>query len=340
MTDTEVQAAVDALAEELGHSILVEDHRLQPLWWSVQHEIDGARARSILQRDVDPAAVAVVNKLKISKATAPLRVPEVPEADMRPRWCVPVRSGHELLGYVWILDSEGTVTEAQTPRMMACAEIVAEAIERRRADADTHGRRLEALLTRLLAGPDEDAAAELIQLEHLPDGVTIEVFAPAIDGGWTLPADMSAHVKRSDGSATSGAPVPLVDLGVAVKRASVTRRVLRAGGVLSAPTWEALGAWKVIADAPDDLLVSDIHPGADALTRLPNLDLMTTARVVLERGGDLTEAAAQLHIHRTTLYYRLDRIQAITGADLRVGVDRLDLHLALRLAAYRSTAED
>jgi hypothetical protein len=340
MKDAEAQAAVDALAEELGHSVLVEDHRLQPLWWSVQHEIDGARARSILQRMVDPAAMAVVNKLRISRATEPFRFPEVPEADMRARWCVPVRSDDELLGYIWILDSEGAVGEEEAPRMMSCAAIVAEAIKYRRAEADTHGREVDSLIERLLVGPDEDAAAALIKIERLSEDATVSVFAPAIDGGWRLPEDMSAHVVRAgEDPATSGAPLPLADLSVAVGRARITRRVIRAGAVLDEPTWEALGTWKLIAEAPDDLSVADIHPGAEKLSALPNLDLMTTARVVLERGGDLTAAASQLHIHRTTLYYRLDRIQAITGADLRVGADRLDLHLALRLAAYRSTAD-
>lgn len=340
MTDAEAQAAVDALAEELGHSVLVEDHRLQPVWWSVQNEIDGARARSILQRAVDPAAMAVVKKLKISTATEPFRFPEVPEADMRPRWCVPVRSDGELLGYVWILDSEGSVGEDKTPSMVSCAVVVAEAIKHRRAEADTHGRQVDALIERLLAGPDEEAAASLIRLAHLPADATVQVFAPAVPGGWSLPGDMSAHVRSTgDQPATSGSPVPLVELRTAARRAAVTRRVLRAGGVLEEPTWETLGAWKLIAGAPESLGVADIHPGAEALSRMPSLDLMTTARVVLERGGDLKAAASQLHIHRTTLYYRLDRIQAITGADLRVGADRLDLHLALRLAAYRATEE-
>ena len=44
------------------------------------------------------------------------------------------------------------------------------------------------------------------------------------------------------------------------------------------------------------------------------------------------QAAAQLHIHRTTLYWRLARVAELIPLDLRRGEDRLKLHLALTLA--------
>jgi DNA-binding PucR family transcriptional regulator len=47
-------------------------------------------------------------------------------------------------------------------------------------------------------------------------------------------------------------------------------------------------------------------------------------------------AATALHLHRTTVYYRLSRIQKLTGVDLRDARARIDLQLALWLHAYRS----
>jgi hypothetical protein len=41
-----VQAAVDALAADLGCPVLVEDTRHQPLWWSVHESVDEVRMRS------------------------------------------------------------------------------------------------------------------------------------------------------------------------------------------------------------------------------------------------------------------------------------------------------
>lgn len=59
--------------------------------------------------------------------------------------------------------------------------------------------------------------------------------------------------------------------------------------------------------------------------------LLETLETYLDCAGDATAASARLHVHRSTLYYRLGRIETISGADLRDGSHRLDLHLALRL---------
>ena len=67
---------------------------------------------------------------------------------------------------------------------------------------------------------------------------------------------------------------------------------------------------------------------------------MDTARTVLDCGGDIARAAARLHIHRTTLYYRIERIEALTGVNLKASPQRDDLHMALRLAAFRLAAAD
>jgi GAF domain-containing protein len=118
-TRSQVQAAVDRLGESLDRPVLVEDPRHLPLWWSVQGQVDGVRTRSILQRTADPAATAVVTRLGLARTTEPVRVPAAPEADMLARWCVPLRSGRDLLGYLWVLDPDGRVTDAQLKRSPA-----------------------------------------------------------------------------------------------------------------------------------------------------------------------------------------------------------------------------
>jgi DNA-binding PucR family transcriptional regulator len=55
-------------------------------------------------------------------------------------------------------------------------------------------------------------------------------------------------------------------------------------------------------------------------------------RCYLDCAAQAQRAAAHLHIHRTTLYWRLARAAELIPVDLRRGEDRLKLHLALTLA--------
>jgi len=338
----EVQAAVDRLAVELGQSVLIEDLQKQPRWWSAQGAVDGTRMSSILQRRADPRALAVVDRLKLAEATAPVRTPPLPEADMWSRWCMPVRHEGHHFGFLWVLDPDGAVREADLPLIVECAELAGETLARLRETAESVRHAREDLIDRLLRGTgaaaDDDAARELARLEHLPHDAAVQVQAPSRPGGWALPDGMSAHVAGTRRRvATGGTPLPLRDLREAVRRAGATRRAIAAGARPDPPTWDGLGAWRLVVEAPESLTVAELHPGAEALAARARTDLLTTARVVLDGGGDIAASAAALHLHRTTLYYRLDRIQELTGVDLRDGRTRTDLQLALWLAAYRRT---
>ena len=65
--------------------------------------------------------------------------------------------------------------------------------------------------------------------------------------------------------------------------------------------------------------------------------LLEALEGLLEHGGDVAEAARALSMHRATLYRRLERIEEITGLDLRRGDDRLLAHLGLRLHRLAAT---
>jgi hypothetical protein len=334
----DMQAAVDRLAVALGHSVLIEDVDQYPVWWSTVGAVDRTRMRTILNRHVDPAPAAVIARFKLSEAVGPVRTPAMPDADMWARWCVPIRYHGELHGFLWVLDPDETVGEEHLPMLVTCAGLAAETMATARRTAENTTSRRDQLIDRLLAGPDQDAAQDLARLEALPTGARVQVYAPALAGGWSLPNSMSAHVgDTSVPSATSGSPLPLAELGEAVRRATATRRAIAAGARIEPASWDALGAWRFIVEAPDSLSPSDIHPGAAALTRQAHGTLLTTAREILDDGGDITVAAKKLHLHRTTLYYRVERIVELTGVDLRSGPARIDLQLALWLAAYRAT---
>jgi hypothetical protein len=333
----DVQLAVDRLAARLDLSVLVEDRRERPVWWSTRGPVDGTRVRTILNRRVDTAVAAMVKTFDLAHAVAPVHTPGIPALEMWARWCMPVHAGQELLGLLWVLDPDERVTPGDFPAMVACAGRAAEVLARAEVSRRDVTTRRDQLVRMLLDGPDVEAARELVRLERLPVDARVQVDATPRRGGWALPDGLRVHVAGPHPTpATSGSPLALLDLAESVRRAQVTQAVVRAGGELDPVSWDALGAWRLVVDAPDDLDVGAVHPAAETLAALPRPELLHTTRTVLDLGGDVAAAAERLHVHRTTLYYRLDRIAELTGVDLRQGRSRTDLQLALWLVAYRA----
>ncbi|MGH8879959.1 MAG: PucR family transcriptional regulator, partial [Stackebrandtia sp.] len=60
-------------------------------------------------------------------------------------------------------------------------------------------------------------------------------------------------------------------------------------------------------------------------------DLVSTLEQFLECEGSWSRCAAKLHLHVNTLRYRIERVEQLTGRDLRRLTDRVDLFLAVRL---------
>ena len=234
-----------------------------------------------------------------------------------------------------MLDPDDRVSSDDLPAIVECASQATDVLARAEVSRRDIARRRNQLLGVLVRGPDPAAAAELIKVERLRADATVQVDAGGRRGGWPLTGGLRAHIASDRPRiAISGAPLPLLDLAEAVRRAVATLTAVRAGAQLDPVSWDALGAWRLVIDAPADLTAAQIHPAAETLAALPRDDLLTTARSVLDL-RDVTAAADRLHVHRTTLYYRLDRIAELTGVDLRDGRTRTDLQLALGLDAYR-----
>ena len=58
-------------------------------------------------------------------------------------------------------------------------------------------------------------------------------------------------------------------------------------------------------------------------------DLVLTLKTYFSTGGNASEAADRLFLHRNSMLYRLERIQKLTGLDLRDDRVALALHLGL-----------
>ncbi|GGQ96049.1 PucR family transcriptional regulator [Streptomyces flaveolus] len=91
--------------------------------------------------------------------------------------------------------------------------------------------------------------------------------------------------------------------------------------------WASIGPFRLLAALPPR---SAHDPAVRALLSPAHRELARTAEVYLDRAGQAGRTAAELGIHRQTLYYRLSRVEQLTGLDLDDGEDRLLLHMALK----------
>ncbi|WP_301124401.1 PucR family transcriptional regulator [Streptomyces cacaoi] len=119
------------------------------------------------------------------------------------------------------------------------------------------------------------------------------------------------------------------------REARQAAEVARATGSGRAVTsYARLGVYALLAKLSPADLAESMHPGLRDLLHPESgaPELAETLRVYLDEAGDARRAAARLHIHRSTLYNRLHRVEELTGLCLAHGDDRLTAHLTLKIA--------
>lgn len=99
--------------------------------------------------------------------------------------------------------------------------------------------------------------------------------------------------------------------------------------------WPELGVYRLLAYGPERALAEAVlDPAVRRLLDHGDPDLTRTAMAYLEAAGNVQETAAVLNVHRQTVYYRVQRIEQVTGLTLTRGDHRLVLHLGLTMAPF------
>ncbi|WP_260752903.1 CdaR family transcriptional regulator [Mycobacterium sp. SMC-8] len=119
---------------------------------------------------------------------------------------------------------------------------------------------------------------------------------------------------------------------------------LRSANPHGAAAFDDLGFYRLIAAAHEGATVEAfVHEWLGALLDYDesrSSELVLTLSDYLECGGNYDESAAALHIHRSTLRYRLARIAELTGHDLRKVDTRFNLHAATRAWRFLNPEAD
>ncbi len=106
-------------------------------------------------------------------------------------------------------------------------------------------------------------------------------------------------------------------------------------------SYSSLGIGRLIYQLPVPLckmFISEIFEGItpDEFDE----ETLTTISRFFENSLNVSETSRQLFIHRNTLVYRLDKIQKVTGLDLRVFDDAITFKIALLVVKYMKYVEE
>ncbi|WP_079043255.1 PucR family transcriptional regulator [Streptomyces kanamyceticus] len=126
----------------------------------------------------------------------------------------------------------------------------------------------------------------------------------------------------------AGARHGLDDLGAAWwEAAGAARAALAERRFGPVAQWSDVGPFRLLTALPPE---AAHDPVGTQLLSPAHRELARTAEVFLDCAGQAGRTAAELGIHRQTLYYRLSRVEQLTGLDLDDGEDRLLLHMVLK----------
>lgn len=387
---------MDVLAEQLGRSVAIDDHAIRLLAASRHFgDEDAVRVRSVLRRSVSSEDRDYAFAHGIARWDGPGRLPASTDLGLQARVCVPIRCHGLLLGFLWLIDADGSLRDEQIAAATAVAESAGLVLYRRQLLHERERSQEEALLRDLVsadpavraraqaeatADRTDDSTVAVASLRVLapggidarqvevalreaveggvrasPTGSTMSLAqgrhglllhaSPAEGGSQTRLADLAAGVVSAVcdqldpgtrcvaglGSTQDGFAGAATSHHQAEAAAEAARRLPGLGDLV---TWSSLGIYGPLLRLSPEDLGPNVFP--DPLRHLADDSsrdmLIHTIETYLDCAGNAQRTAEMLDIHRTTLYYRLGRVEKATGMKLGDGGDRLTLHLGVKLA--------
>jgi len=386
-----IQELADGLAAELRRSVAVDDPVLRLLVSSAHYEdVDRARMDSLLGRRIDGPTLDYVMGEGVQQWREPTRLEANPALGVDlPRWCFPLRSKFELLGYMWLID-DGAITDEELAMAAETAQRIEEVLTRQTEAAVSSDPEVESLVSGLIANdPHERATAadglrergllgnvrSLAVLvvrntrrdtERLAadadtvrrgiagalqnrlstsyaysatggDSVLVVGFRkePPVDELTLLATGLHVEIQRIDpavaGATTIGigsAAASLVDVRDAFDQAVVAAAVATDNRQVAA-AWDAHPLEAMMRSCLKPEVTTALVPTAlRALQKQPE-DTLQVILTYLNNAGNVNATAELMHLHRTTVYYRLTKFRERTGLDLDDGQTRLLVHFWL-----------
>lgn len=399
---SDLQVLVDHLAEHVGASTVLEDRGQRTIAHSSQRgPIDETRRDSILHRVTPPETIAWFRSFGIDRGHRPIAIPANEALGILPRLCAPVRCRGQLLGFLWVIDNDGSIAEHHLDVLEKAAEHAGVLLYEEQL-----AQRLTSQAISHLLSPSEElrgaAAQQIAEQSLLPDDqplvcvvvqpleadgaeadVPHSIEEALSDAGWEAPS--SSFLRRAcgdhgvllvrlrtceDDSAAFGLalaaraalehrlcgpsgrrPRVVAALGdpqgrleqafASYRQARLAVKVAAAFPAISdVVRWSKLGVFRALAQlSTKEAQESALDPRVLSLLEAGDETVVATLETYLDLAGDVKATAEALHMHRGTLYYRLEKAERIAGIDFRNGYDRLAVHLGLKLARLAGRRE-
>jgi hypothetical protein len=362
----ETAGDLDSIAADIRHAldasvvILNRDFSLRA-YHAMSTEIAGDRIQSIVGQTsgTEGSGAARFEKLGLAFTTRPVRIQESSAGGPSSIICIPLRHRGAAYGFLFAhADADNTISDADLEALMPLAAHAGTLLA-----AEESNQGISALARLFEGDADDEAAIRTVESANLlrddeaftvlaVDAPTVALPAEVVrvpmgrrtalvmpDGDSTTMSVQSLAQACAAHGATVGVGGTYTDISDARRswlQARVGISVIRQDPSMGPVTyWDSIGAYRLTAVASAEAIAeAAITPAVRSLLEHRNTDLRSTAEIYLAHAGDAAAATAELNIHRQTLYYRLSRIEDLTGLDLAVGAHRLELHLGLFLGKF------
>jgi purine catabolism regulator len=160
------------LSELIGRSVTIENQDGKVLaFFDTDGDGDDARRETIAATQSPSSLISALDRLghidRIRTASAPVRIPEIPELGMSARVACPIRIGRDLAGYVWILEGDAPLGELDHRAAEHAALVAALQIAHQRELALVESRLGYASFLSLLEAPGATSALALERAQLL-----------------------------------------------------------------------------------------------------------------------------------------------------------------------------
>ncbi len=374
----------EMLADQVGHSISIENDRFEAIANRNIAAVDSARRYTIKHGRTNPRLVEALEDEYLPRIRAtlrPLQLPAMPRLGLEmERLLAPIVVQGEIYGYMWIIADVHALSPIDLMAIEIGATVAALLMlyqeSRQAAEASLKG----SLMAQLIEG--EGASETILRDQSLRYGVDLRLpwrmllvnvsdqqpptatrayrtinHLLAIDKRQAVAAQFAGQVvilaqAEEDTEAMTQAIINQLENGEGSLKIAITRRfsgmdqvgaahrqcheVLAIGQRLDkrshAHRFEDLGYIHTLYHAGRvGLTQNEYAPILRRLLDERQTDLFRTLETYLDAGGNSVQTSEALHIHRSTLNYRLARIRDICEVDLSAPATRLNLQIALKL---------